>query len=214
MDLDPDAVAHAYASGAEAYAARFGDQFQRIDVDRALVERLVERCPAGGRVLDVGCGPGQVSALVRSHGRAAVAIDLTFEMLAVARRRVAATAVVCGDVRRLPLSGACFDAVVCWYSLHNMPRTALPGALGEVRRVVRAGGGLLVATHAGAGEEWHELQWRGHPGRVVVSYYAPDELADLVEAAGFRDVEVTMRPPLPDEHPVDKVFVMATGSGP
>jgi ubiquinone/menaquinone biosynthesis C-methylase UbiE len=210
MAFDAAAVAHAYAIGAEDYARKFGDQFQTNDFDRQILTRLVERCSPRSRVLDVGCGPGQVSAYVNAHDRAAVGIDLTPEMLVAARRGDRALPLLNGDMLRLPLRDACCDAAVCWYSVHNMARSALPSALCELRRVLRTGGHLLVATHSGDGEEWHETEWNGRVERVVVTYYLPDELAGLLRAAGYRDLDISTRPPLPEEHQVEKVYAAAT----
>lgn len=212
MSFDLRAVAHAYAAGAEDYAAQFGDEFKSIDFDRALVERLIAGLSRRARVLDIGCGPGQVSAFVESHGTSAVALDLTFEMLAVASRLGAASAYVCGDVRRLPFATASFAVAACWYSLHNLPRDALLEVLCEIRRVTEVDGRLAIGTHSGEGEEWHDTEWNGRHEQVLVTYYAADELRSLVSKAGFSNVAVTTRPPLPDEHQVEKVYVEATVS--
>lgn len=194
----------------EEYAGKFGDELNEIDFDRAVVERLVAALRRPARVLDIGCGPGQISTFVETHGDLAVTLDVTFEMLVVARRRRAASGYVCADVRRLPVANASFAAAVCWYSLHNLPRTGLPAVLDEIRRVTQVGGHLAIGTHSGEGEEWHDTEWNGRHEQVVVTYYGADELRSLVSGAGFSNVVVTKRPPLPHEHQVQKVYVEAT----
>lgn len=207
MDVDLQAVAHAYASGAEEYARKFGDDLVTNEFDRGVVDEVIAGLEAGALVLDVGCGPAQVSAHVREAGFAAVSIDLTVEMLLVARARGAADASVRADVQRLPIADASADAAICWYSLHNLPRTAMPAVLDELRRVLRIGGRLLIGTHAGVGEELHATEWQGRPESVIVTYYAEQELEDLVRRARFGGVRVRRRDPLPHEHQVEKLYV-------
>jgi ubiquinone/menaquinone biosynthesis C-methylase UbiE len=213
MSFDVNAVKRAYAAGAADYAAKFGDELSTNNFDRSFVEHALEGLRAPSLILDAGCGPAQVSALVRSLGHRAVGLDLTPEMLTLARQRQAADAFVCADLRFLPLAAASFDAVVCRYSLHNLPRPLIPLALAELRRTLRADGRLLIATHGGTGDEWHETaQADGDIERVVVTYYAPDELHDLVRAAGFEAVQLGQRDPLPHEHQVRKLYVSATAT--
>ena len=207
MDVDLQAIAHAYASGAQEYARKFGDDLVQNEFDRGLVDAAITGFEAQALVFDIGCGPGQVSAHVRGSGHAAVSVDLTVEMLHVARDGGAARALVCADVQRLPIVTACGDAAVCWYSLHHLPRAALPAVLAELRRVLRVGGRLLIGTHGGAGDELHPIEWQGRREHVTVSYYAEGELAGLVGRAGFREVGVCRRDPLSHEHQAEKLYV-------
>jgi ubiquinone/menaquinone biosynthesis C-methylase UbiE len=204
------AVARAYAALAEQYAEDFGDELQRVEFDRQVLARLVARCKPGGLVLDAGCGPGQVSAFVDGVGRFAVALDLTFEMLVIARRVRATSRLLRADVVRMPFASASFDGAACWYSIHNMPRALLPSALRELRRVIHPGGALVLATHAGSGEEWRDVAADDHGEQVVLTYYSPDEIRGLVVDAGFGAVDIRTRAPLPEEHQVDKIYVFAT----
>ena len=207
MDVDLQAIAHAYASGAEEYGRKFGDDLVTNEFDRSVLDEAIGDLPPCALVLDIGCGPAQVSSYVRVAGHAAVSIDLTLEMLLVARSRGAAQAAVRADVQRLPLASAIGDAAVCWYSLHHLPRTVMPAVLAELRRVLRVGGRLVVGTHGGVGEELHATEWRGSPESVVVTYYTEHELEGLLGRAGFGNLSAHRRDPLAHEHHVEKVYV-------
>ena len=207
MDVDLQAIAHAYGSGAEGYARKFGDDLVHNEFDRGVVDEAITGLQAQSLVLDIGCGPGQVSAHVRRGGHAAVSVDLTLAMLHVARARGAVRAVACADVQRLPIATGRGDVAICWYSLHHLPRAAVPAVLAELRRVLRAGGRLLIGTHGGGGEELHPIEWQGSREHVLVSYYAEGELVELVGGAGFRTVAACRRDPLPHEHQAEKLYV-------
>ncbi len=99
--------------------------------------------PPGARVLDLACGTGDFSLLVRGRypGARPVAADLTERMLQLARQRGLQEA-VCGDACRLPFTEGAFDCVFVGYGLRNFPH--LKDAVEEIRRVTRPGG-LLVS---------------------------------------------------------------------
>jgi ubiquinone/menaquinone biosynthesis C-methylase UbiE len=194
FEFDAAAVAAGYASDAEQYAAQHGDTIESTDFDRIVVARLLADVPPGGLVLDAGCGPGPAALFSERRGFAAVGLDLTREMLEVARERVDAP-VVQGDLRALPFATRCFDAVIAWYSLLHLPRSAMPGALDDIRRVMRLGAPLIVALHSKrfgeSGVEW--------------SASTANELGRLLVDAGFNDVIARTRTPQPHEYQVVKV---------
>ena len=103
---------------------------------------------AAGVILDVACGPGIVSAALAARAREVVALDITPEMLNRARQRCAEAGLRNvtfreGSATELPLADDSFDAVVTRLSIHHFPE---PGrALGEMFRVLRPGGRLVLA---------------------------------------------------------------------
>jgi demethylmenaquinone methyltransferase/2-methoxy-6-polyprenyl-1,4-benzoquinol methylase len=105
---------------------------------------LVSRLPVGPEdvVLDVACGTGAVAVeLVRQRGCAVVGIDQSPEMLAEARRRLAAETrrvrLVQASARDLPFDDASFDGLTAAYLLRYLDD--LPAGLTELARVLRPG---------------------------------------------------------------------------
>ncbi len=201
MSFDPAAVAAQYGPLATRYAKDFGDTVETEDFDRAVLSHALAGATPGGLVLDAGCGPAQCGAFVEARGYQAIGLDVTPEMLEVARRRVQAP-LVRGDLRALPFADRSFDAVMAWFSLLHLPRASMPAALSGVRRVMRIGAPLVLALQGGtrdmtdgAGASWCE--------------YTTTEVARLLNAAGFVDVVTRSRPPRPHEYQATKVM----GSG-
>jgi MPBQ/MSBQ methyltransferase len=102
--------------------------------------------PADGRArraLDAGCGTGLQTVLLERLGYTAHGIDLSAGLLAVARRRLAGAPLARGDLTALPYRAASFDAVTCCGSTLSLVDDA-ERALGEIGRVLRPGGLLLL----------------------------------------------------------------------
>lgn len=142
-------------------------------------------------VLDVGCGTGAVLALLHEKypDRRYVGLDLTPEMIEVARTKVApGMEFVVGDAENLPFDEASFDAVLCSNSFHHYPNPAafLAGAL----RVLRPGGRLILRDYTSSDPVvWlmnHvELPLARLVGHGDVRILRQREFVELAQAAGF-----------------------------
>jgi demethylmenaquinone methyltransferase/2-methoxy-6-polyprenyl-1,4-benzoquinol methylase len=98
--------------------------------------------PSNALALDLACGTGDFSRLLRRNAvPRVVALDLTEPMLRLAKADGAADA-VCGDAACLPFAAGTFDCVLVGYGLRNFPN--LHHTLEEIQRVTKPGG-LLVS---------------------------------------------------------------------
>lgn len=104
---------------------------------------------AGERCLDIATGTGDLAVRIakRQPSSTVVGLDLSAEMLAVARRKIALQglsdriALVEGNALQLPFSDGSFDVITVGFGLRNFPDLAQ--ALSEMRRVLRPGGRAL-----------------------------------------------------------------------
>ena len=103
---------------------------------------------AGQRVLDVACGTGVVAVTAARAGANVTGLDLTPELLAVARENAQVAGVDItwheGDVEKLPFDPAAFDVVVSQFGHMFAPRPEV--AVGEMLRVLKSGGTLAFST--------------------------------------------------------------------
>jgi SAM-dependent methyltransferase len=106
------------------------------------------RITAGQRVLDVACGTGVVAVTAARSGARVTGLDLTPELLAVARDngRIAGVEIDWheGDVEALPFDAATFDVVVSQFGHMFAPRPEV--AMGEMLRVLKPGGTIAFST--------------------------------------------------------------------
>ena len=170
----------AYDGIAEIYASR---NARLPDFHADLGRRFVALARPGRDVLDAGCGVGRDLAWLESQGCHMIGIDLSRGMLRLARR-VTASALVQGDLRRLPFTSNQLGGVWCSASLLHLPRADSRSALQELRRVVVLGAPLLLAVQEGVGERW--VRGRYASEERLFTLYRQPELEDLVGRCGFR----------------------------
>ena len=140
---DPAAVREQYASeeGLSARASIYGGA--GVDARDVVLEVLRPLRPTN--LLEVGCGWGELAQRMAAELECpVVAIDQSPRMVELAVERGVDARV--GDVQRLDLPDAAFDAVVAAWMLYHV--TDLDGALRECARVLRPGGVLVAVTNA------------------------------------------------------------------
>jgi SAM-dependent methyltransferase len=203
----PLAVQRVYDGMAADYAVRFGSELAAADQSDPDIEFLDEAVRAfpDGYAIDVGCGPAQVSRFLIERGRTVISLDFATAMLAQAARLVPQAGLVAADLMALPLRPASCAAAVASYSLHHLPKALLGDALAGLREVLSPGGVLVIITHGGSGEELLDRP----EGQLVLSRYAPDELADRLRSAGLTPELLRTRPPRPGEYPAEKIRITA-----
>ena len=204
QEYNPDAIRDLYHGMAADYAVRFGAELREQDSDTAFLDTALASIPDGA-VLDVGCGPAQVSGYLLSRGRTAIGIDMAPGMLAAAARLVPDAGLIAADLLALPLRPASCAGAIASYSLHHLPRSLIRAALTGLREVLKPGGVLIVITHGGGGEEWLDRP----EGRIVVTRYSPEELAGRLRDSGLVPEATSTRPPREGEYPADKVRISA-----
>ncbi|RAS61622.1 methyltransferase family protein [Lentzea atacamensis] len=183
----------AYDSVAPLYAELFSDVLDTLPLERALLTAFAElvRAHDSGPVADVGCGPGHVTAHLHSLGLNAFGIDLSPEMIAIARRSRPDLRFDVGSMTALDLADAAVSGLLANYSLIHTPPEQLPVVFAEFARVLVPGGYLLLGFYAGDDPEPQEFDHK-----VTLAYrWSPGSLADLVGEAGFGEVARLVRAP-------------------
>jgi ubiquinone/menaquinone biosynthesis C-methylase UbiE len=211
--FDASVVRAAYDTVAEDYAEAFAGDLLRLPIDRAALDSFVQRLAPGERVLDLGCGPGQVGQYLAERGPLVIGMDLAPQMLLWARRRTGNGRVVCGDMCSIPFRSGSFSGVVAFYSVHNLPRPALRTVLAEIHRILEPAGTFVVATHLGEAEVYSN-QFLGHEIETVGgTLYGDDEILAALQGQSFVVEEVRRRDPLPHEHKTERIYLTARSTG-
>ena len=187
---------------AELYAERLAGLLDEMPVEQAVLGlfcQLVRGRGQGLDVADVGCGTGRLAPYLSSQGLTPHGVDLSPEMVRVARRDHPGHAFELADLRALPFADGSMAGAVGWYSLMYLPPDERPGAFGELARVVAPGGYLTMAFKAGD----DRLRRAGRALDLGIEFdvywLSPAEVERRVVEAGFRVVFWGGRPAEPDE---------------
>ena len=137
---------------------------------------FIAACPPGGRVLDLGCGPGAAAAKMAADGLTVEAVDASAAMVKMAGRHPGVTA---RQATFDEISGeALYDGIWANFSLLHAPRAVFPRHLAALHKALKPGGVFLIGLKLGKGAARDKI------GRLY-TYYSEEDLMDHLRAAGF-----------------------------
>ena len=122
--------------------------FEPMNRGLRLMGLRMHRPRKGMAVLDVGCGTGLHLELYSRFGCEVFGIDLSPSMLELARTRLGDKAELhLGDASRMPYDEKTFDLIIAMLVVHEMNPATRASAIGEMKRVLKDDGRLLLIDH-------------------------------------------------------------------
>ena len=144
---------------------------------------------------DIGCGPGYVTGHLREAGLDVFGIDLSPEMIAIARRDYPDVVFEVGTMTDLKLADHSVAGIVAFWSVIHVPDEAMPGVFEQFRRVLRPGAPLLVGFHVGDETRHTAEGYTGRPINLDSHRRRPSKVASWLRDAEFTiEAELVMRP--------------------
>lgn len=164
----------------DAKAAEYAKLIKRENNDDPHLDRFINKLPTGGRVLDLGCGPGISAACMANAGLQVDAIDGSAEMIAMATQHQGVTA---WQATFDEITGTnIYDGIWANFCLLHVSKEAVPQHLAALVTALKLGGAFHIAMKLGSGSQ------RDTIGRLY-SYYSEPELTNLLVAAGLTVAE-------------------------
>lgn len=176
MPAKDDATLGFYAEEAETYAGR------GREADLAHIERFARLLPAGGQVLELGCGGGQDSAALLARGFDVTPTDGSPELAAQAALRLGRPVQTLLFEDLAAISN--FDGVWANACLLHVPRIALPAIIAKIHAALRPGGAFYASFKAG------EAEGRDRFGRYY-NYPSAEWLRDAYGAGAWSSLDIT-----------------------
>ena len=194
-----EAVRAERRTAADQYFARNAatwDEIRSLHVAEAEVEAAILRAAGPGpfqRLVDLGTGSGRMLTLFGDRARSAVGLDLSQQMLNVARARVEAAGLDSvelrhGDIFATRLPDGCADLVLVHQVLHYLGDPA--AAVREAGRLTAPGGRLVIVDFAP-----HALEVLREQHQHRRLGFSAVEMKRWLAAAGLRQVELETLPP-------------------
>ncbi len=140
----PAEVRRTYDLVAPEYARCFLHELDHKLLDRALLDSFVTMTVGHGRALDVGCGPGHVAAYLSARRGQAAGLDLSPEMVALARTHHPGLEFEAGDMLELGERG--LAGSVAFYSIVHLPQEDLARVAGSFHGALAPGAGCCCRS--------------------------------------------------------------------
>ncbi len=176
------------------YSNQFSEPSEYLDV---LAERLVDmdrEIMEGERpkLLDAGCGPGTDAIYLSSRGLEVVGVDISKEMIRLARERAVKLLpagirprFLLSDIRNLPFNGQTFHAIVSSFSIIHIPKRDVQRTLESFRRLLKDKGLLYISYQEGESREMF-IDEPLKPGeRIFVNVISRGEMLGMLDNTGF-----------------------------
>lgn len=201
------------AASYDAIAAHVGGTDDEVPpIDRALLALFAELVLANGagRVADVGCGLGPLTAHLRELGVDAFGVDLSPAMVAAARDRYPGLEFTRGTMTALDVADGALGGILASHSIVHTPPRELPGVFAEFHRVLAPGAYVLLAfTVRDAMVSVRE--WFGQPVALDFQSLPPDLVVAALADASLPVLARVLREP-DDGEQAPRAYVLARKS--
>ena len=181
IDINPDnykkIVKNGYERVTEVYS-RWRQNFERWDELREFCDSL----KTGAKALDMGCGNGiPVAKYLVEHGGEVVGIDVSENMLEMARKNIPDAEFIKMDMLNMRFSPACFDGLTAFYSIFHVKRDFHADLFRSFYEILKPGGLMLISLGS---DEWEGIEdFQGVD--MFWSNYSPEKSLELLREAGF-----------------------------
>lgn len=177
-----------HATGARRFEKRWRKRADAFYLDAPV---------SGARLLDVGCGNGDLLARMRDQGWVVEGVEVDAEAVKAARAKHGLT-VHCGALEDLHFPGDSFHAITMNHVIEHVHDPV--SLLGECRRVLKAGGRLVVVTPNinGLGHRRFRRNWFGFTPPRHLYLFSRNTLRELALKAGFRSFAISGVPGVQD----------------
>lgn len=194
---------------AEKWTAAFTDEHARKAKDREMLHLFATQLRNRGRVVDIGCGPGNTSGFLADLNVDVAGLDLSRNLVVEAKKRFRGIPFIRGDMIALPFGDGALDGITCFYGIVHFTGEQIQQAFQQAHRVLNYDGLFLLTFHVG-NERIHLTEFMGETVDIDFCLFPSDEIVAQLQAAGFVEMAVVEREPYPDvEYASRRAYVIA-----
>lgn len=172
-----------YSKIAKAYS----DQYFTDLSDAPYLDKFIKLIPVGGKILDIGSGPGQFSRYLHERGFEVIGIDFSDEMISIARKKVPEITFLKMDMRNLEFPLGSFAGILSAYSLIHIPSSQIPTTLAGFYRILQPGGFMEIIAQKGKANQIVDEPFLPTE-KMFFNFFTKDRLSKFIKRAGFRIV--------------------------
>jgi len=191
-------IKNAYDLAANEYADKCFYELYDKPLDKKLYDLFFERVVNKGLVIEIGCGPGEISNYLKLKGLDIIGLDLSDKMIEIAKQLNPFIDFRVGDVFDLEFKDKSISGIVAPYLIVNFKMDDIHKAFSEIHRVLIDNGQLLISFHSGQKElEITDFFVKGNT--IPYTYFDSDVIKDKLLETGFKIIEYINRMPYEGE---------------
>ncbi len=202
-------IARFYDAFSQEYSRMYFHELDYKPFDRDLLDKFSSSVKTHGTVCDIGCGPGEIAAYLRSQGCTVIGVDLSEAMIHEARTLSPDISFEVGDMTHLRFADNFLAGITAFYAIVHCTYDDAREAFREYYRVLQSDGMLLLSFHAGT--EILRIE-KGTTEVVAVDFrfLDPDVIGQKLHDVGFTIEEITLRLPYPEvEYQSRRAYILA-----
>lgn len=201
-------VIQCYNTTAKEYAQKYMNELQHKHFDRILLSAFAKENKGKGKMIDLGCGPGQTTRYLYDQGCENITgTDLSPEMINIAKELNPHINFETADMLALRYPDNYCDSALAFYAIVHFDYAELKLALKEIKRVLKSGGEFLFSFHVGS-DIVHLDEFLDQKVNIDFYFFETAKVTELVSECGFEIVDVLERQPYKEvEYPSKRAYI-------
>jgi SAM-dependent methyltransferase len=203
-------IIECYNKTARNYAEKFIDELSHKHLDRILLTAFASENRYSGKLIDLGCGPGQTTKYLSDLGITDIlGIDISPEMVNVAKNINPQLTFETADILNLQYPDGIFGSAIGFYSIVHFDYIQIKSAFNEIKRVLADDGQFLFSFHIGDNVV-HLDEFLDQQVNIDFYFFEINKIVKLLTELGFEITDVIEREPYIDfEYPSKRAYIWA-----
>jgi ubiquinone/menaquinone biosynthesis C-methylase UbiE len=202
-------IRKAYNKAAIQYGESFYYELYFKHLDVKLLDLFCERVNPEMPICEIGCGPGEISAYLKYKGLNLTGIDISEEMIRIARQLNPHIDFRIGDVFDLQIPDDYFSGVLAPFLFVNYELQEIRKAFLEIHRVLCRDGLFYLSFHAGS-ERIASNDFLVENNPLEFIFLDVEEIVRILDECGFETIEWIIRSPYKEgESPNKRAYIFA-----
>lgn len=170
------------------YASGYEEKYMDVALYKKSLEELLKLLPQEASVLDLGCGPGNISSFLLDHKPELdlTCVDAAEKMLKIAKRNNPTAKCTLMDIRQVKTIDKEFDAVVCGFCLPYLSREETEKLLKDISAILNKKGLIYISTMEDSYTRSGIQKSSSGEDELFIFYYEAEYLKDFLEQNGFK----------------------------
>lgn len=197
-----------YDKTARNYAGKFINELNKKHFDRILLKSFASENSDKGKIIDLGCGPGQTTKYLSHCGLTdLVGVDISPEMVKIAKAINPQLNFDTADILNLKYPDNFFGSAIAFYSIVHFDYGQIKTAFKETKRILKGNGQFLFSFHIGDSPV-HLDNFLDYQVNIDFHFFETNKIIALLTDTGFEIIDTIERYPYRDaEYPSKRAYI-------